>query len=135
MICSQLNHSVLQTVDEANSGVPVAPADKKEKERKKKKENIVLPPSPQPQLGFLETLNHELNHVDFAGNKVFWIVWGLLMVSILFFGFQWKTVNEKLQKQNMDIEEALRLTKQALEQNTEILLLLAKHSQCQHHNT
>lgn len=114
----------IQIVDE-----PVDIAVKKDGKRKKEKKNVhVLPPPPPAKLGVLETLNHELNNIDFAGNKVFWVVWVLLMVTMLFFGIQWKSVNETLHKQNMDIEALIRLSRQLSESNAEMMKLLSQHS-------
>lgn len=87
----------------------------------------VQPPPPPPKLGILESLNHELNNIDFAGNKVFWVVWVLLMITMMFFGIQWKSVSEILHKQSGDIEELLRLTRQLAQTNTEYLDMLSKH--------
>jgi hypothetical protein len=110
----------LQCVEEPADGT------KKEGKKKKDKKSVhVQPPAPPPQLGLLQTINHELNNIDFAGNKVFWVVWVLLMVTMLFFGVQWKSVSERLHQQSLDMGEALRMTRQLAESNAEILKLLS----------
>lgn len=100
---------------------------KKDSKKKKDKKSInVQPPAPPPKLGLIESFNHELNNIDFAGNKVFWVVWVLLMITMLFFGIQWKSVHESLQRQNLDLLELSRLNKQLIDSNAEILSMLSK---------
>lgn len=49
------------------------------------------------------------------------------MITMMFFGIQWKSVSEILHKQSGDIEELLRLTRQLAQTNTEYLDMLSKH--------
>jgi hypothetical protein len=87
---------------------------KQPKEKKKGKSHVQPPAPPAPQ-SLLTVLNHELNNIDFAGNKVFWVAWLLMMLTMLFFGFQWKSLNEQLTKNNVEVLQLLHKILEAQE--------------------
>ena len=103
---------ILQCVESGDSVAVAAPASesaehKLSKEKKKGKSRVQPPAPPAPQ-SLLTVLNHELNNIDFAGNKVFWVAWLLMMLTMLFFGFLWKSLNEQLQKNNVEVVRLLQ---------------------------
>ena len=54
-------------------------------------------------------------------NKMFWIVWSMVMLAILFFGFQWKAFNARLQTHDNEMEKIIALSKQIIENNLKLL--------------
>jgi hypothetical protein len=76
----------------------------------------------------MDQIRHEFSCIDFVDYKVFWIAWGALMLSLLFFGMQWKSVSDQIYYNNIEIQKALDLCQKVTEENSRLVALLEKRA-------
>jgi hypothetical protein len=107
---------VRKCVDDPNRGSENASGANTNGKKKKSVKKTIKTSAPIAQKSFLEALEHEL-----VMNKLFWIVWSMVMLAIIFFGFQWKSLNARLQTHDNEMEKIIALTNQIIETNLQLL--------------
>jgi hypothetical protein len=84
-----------------------------------------IPPLPT---SLLDQIRHELSCINFVDYIVFWVAWGALMLSLLFFGMQWKSVSDQIYYSNIEIQKALDLCQKVTEENSRLVALLEQRN-------